>query len=154
MTGIEGFENPQPKFPQQTERPRLTIGQIAKRTGRSKRTVQRYLEAGKFPGAEMVEGIWRIPLEDVLSAGLPLDRVQNPEPVKEAPKEDTGEDADEWKARALQAEAKVAELNERLLQAKDDTIKAKDEAFAMIERLTEKLSGEQKALGRGWFRRK
>lgn len=98
----------------------------------------------------MVDGIWRIPLEEVLAAGLPLDRVQNPEPEKEAPKEDV----DEWKARALQAEAKVAELNERLLQAKDDTIKAKDEAFAMIERLTGLLSQEPKALGRGWFRRK
>jgi len=155
------FVDTQPKFPQQTtqtERPRLTVGEIAKRTGRSKRTVQRHLEAGKFPGAEMVDGIWRIPLEEVLAAGLPLDRVQNPEPVKPRAADDS--EPLTWKERALQAEARAEGLRaeiETLKESLEDARNNKETLKELLERLTPPQSGieaTEQDKRRGWFGRK
>lgn len=150
---------------QQMERPRLTVGEIAKRTGKSKRTVQRHLEAGNFPGAEMVDGIWRIPLEEVLAAGLPLDRVQNPEPEK--PRAADESEPLTWKEKALQAEARAEGLRaeietlkesiKSLKESLEDARNNKETLKELLERLTPPQSGieaTEQDKRRGWFGRK
>lgn len=41
----------------------LTLGEYAARHDKSTRTVQRWLEAGALPGAQLVDGRWRIPAD-------------------------------------------------------------------------------------------
>ncbi len=52
----------------------LTLIETAERTGTSKVTARRYLDAGKFPNAKRedgrADGRWLIPWEDVVSSGL------------------------------------------------------------------------------------
>lgn len=53
----------------------LTIREIADKAGLAKSTVTRRRSAGDFPRAQLVNGTWKIPLTDLLEAGI-LDRVQ------------------------------------------------------------------------------
>jgi predicted site-specific integrase-resolvase len=52
----------------------LTLVEVAKRTGTSKVTARRYLDAGRFPSAKRedgrADGRWLIPWEDVVASGL------------------------------------------------------------------------------------
>lgn len=58
-----------------TERPRWTLSQAAKRCGTSRATLQRALNAGRIPGAVRDEqGWWQLPLEGLLAAGFLPDR--------------------------------------------------------------------------------
>jgi hypothetical protein len=57
--------------------PRLTIAEAARLCGVSASTIRRYLAAGRFPGAHQQpspipgqRGLWRIPTQDLLAAGL------------------------------------------------------------------------------------
>jgi predicted DNA-binding transcriptional regulator AlpA/DNA-binding transcriptional ArsR family regulator len=52
-------------------RPAWTLTEAVQRTGASRSTLRRYLEAGKFPNAyKDTSKVWRFPLEDLLAAGL------------------------------------------------------------------------------------
>jgi predicted DNA-binding transcriptional regulator AlpA len=52
-------------------RPAWTLTEAVQRTGSSRSTLRRYLEAGKFPNAYKDSSkAWRFPLEDLLAAGL------------------------------------------------------------------------------------
>ena len=53
----------------------LTIREIADKAGLAKSTVTRRRSAGDFPRAQLVNGTWKIPLTDLLEAGI-LDQVQ------------------------------------------------------------------------------
>ena len=53
----------------------LPIREIADKAGLAKSTVTRRRSAGDFPRAQLVNGTWKIPLTDLLEAGI-LDRVQ------------------------------------------------------------------------------
>ncbi|MGA9223605.1 MAG: helix-turn-helix domain-containing protein [Pseudomonas graminis] len=62
-------------------RPAWTLTEAVQRTGSSRSTLRRYLDAGKFPNAYKDSSkAWRFPLEDLLAAGLS---------VSEPPKERT-----------------------------------------------------------------
>jgi hypothetical protein len=57
--------------------PSLTIAEAARTCGVSVSTIRRYLAAGRFPGAHQPpspipgqRGLWRIPTQDLLAAGL------------------------------------------------------------------------------------
>ena len=52
-------------------RPAWTISEVVERTGASRSTIRRYRDAGKFPHAfKDSAGVWRVPIEDLLAAGL------------------------------------------------------------------------------------
>jgi predicted DNA-binding transcriptional regulator AlpA len=52
-------------------RPAWTLTEAVQRTGASRSTLRRYLDAGKFPHAyKDTSKAWRFPLEDLLAAGL------------------------------------------------------------------------------------
>jgi predicted DNA-binding transcriptional regulator AlpA len=54
-----------------TNRPAWTLTEAVQRTGSSRSTLRRYLDAGKFPNAyKDTSKAWRFPLEDLLAAGL------------------------------------------------------------------------------------
>lgn len=54
-------------------RPAWTLTEAVQRTGASRSTLRRYLDAGKFPNAyKDTSKAWRFPLEDLLAAGLSL----------------------------------------------------------------------------------
>lgn len=60
-------------------RPAWTLTEAVQRTGASRSTLRRYLDAGKFPNAyKDTSKAWRFPLEDLLAAGLSVS-----EPPKE-----------------------------------------------------------------------
>lgn len=50
----------------------VTAAEAARRTKRGRATIQRYLEARRFPGAVKGPQGWQIPLQDLIDAGLAL----------------------------------------------------------------------------------
>jgi hypothetical protein len=68
------------------ERPTFTVGEVVDRCGVSKSTVKRRLREGAFPGAfqedpASAQSPWRIPVEDLLAAGLNPGKPSPPDPV-------------------------------------------------------------------------
>ncbi len=66
-------------------RPVFTVGEVVDRCGVSKSTVKRRLREGAFPGAFQEEPAnaqspWRIPVEDLLAAGLNPGKPSPPDP--------------------------------------------------------------------------
>ena len=66
--------------------PRLTIAEAARLCGVSASTIRRYLAAGRFPGAHQQpspipgqRGLWRIPTQDLLAAGLRSRQTRTPD---------------------------------------------------------------------------
>ena len=66
--------------------PRLTIAEAARLCGVSASTIRRYLAAGRFPGAHQQpssipgqRGLWRIPTQDLLAAGLRPGQAHGPD---------------------------------------------------------------------------
>lgn len=64
-------------------RPRWTLSEAARRTGVSRATLLRRIEAGKISGATKTEDGWSIGVEDLLAAGFHPDRPTPPIPVHE-----------------------------------------------------------------------
>lgn len=64
-------------------RPRWTLSEAARRTGVSRATLLRRIEAGKISGATKTENGWSICVEDLLAAGFHPDRPTPPTPVHE-----------------------------------------------------------------------
>jgi excisionase family DNA binding protein len=70
---------------EQSSRPTLTIAEAARLCGVSASTIRRYLAAGRFPGARQQSspipgqrGLWRIPTQDLLEAGLRPPQARTP----------------------------------------------------------------------------
>ncbi len=67
-------------------RPLFTLTEAAKATGRSKSTLRRALEANQFPHAERDgDGVWRVPLGDLLTSGFSLTRMGGKPPEQGGP---------------------------------------------------------------------
>lgn len=64
----------------QPARPRWTLSEAARRTGTSRATLLRRIEAGKIPGATKTDSGWSIGVEDLLAAGFKPDRPSPPDP--------------------------------------------------------------------------
>lgn len=101
-------------------RPSLTLSEAAAACGVSRSTIRRKHETGAFPSAwKDSEGAWRVPVEDLLGAGLRPGRPSPPDalsgPNEQAPSTTVTVPLSEWDAlrqRAADAErlAEVAQV--------------------------------------------
>lgn len=67
-------------------RPEWSITEAAERCGVSRSTIRRYLDGERFPNADKSSGAWRIPLTDLLAAGLSPSGMSEPDyPTEERP---------------------------------------------------------------------
>ena len=67
------------------ERPSLTLSEAAGQCGVSRSTIRRKHESGAFPSAfKDGEGAWRVPVTDLIAAGLTPGRPSPPDQVSEA----------------------------------------------------------------------
>lgn len=104
-------------------RPSFTVAAAARATGVSRRSISRLLETGKLEGAtKTTAGVWSIPTEALLAAGLTLHAPEPPpntaentsnasNPALSAADEVTvlRAELNEWKHRAQLAEALATE---------------------------------------------
>ena len=103
-------------------RPSLTLSEAASACGVSRSTIRRKHESGTFPGAwKDAEGAWRVPVEDLLAAGLRPGRPSPPdaasEPVELPQSATVSVPLSEWdalRARAAAAEARAAAAETRI----------------------------------------
>lgn len=124
-------------------RPAWTISEVVERTGASRSTIRRYRDANKFPHAyKDTAGVWRVPIEDLLAAGLkPSDPAQD-EQVNQVSEQ--AQPTPDHTARILQE--KVSELEralaveqarneglERLAQAAQENARDLRQALRMLE---------------------
>lgn len=116
--------------PEAMPRPELTITEAAQAVGKSRRTVRRWLDAGRLEGARMEDTpngpVWRIPAAALAATGHQLYAPSGPDPEPDDDDDQADEldqlreerdqlrdDRDEWRRRAEVAEAR-AELLERI----------------------------------------
>jgi predicted DNA-binding transcriptional regulator AlpA len=117
-------------------RPAWTLTEAVQRTGASRSTLRRYLDAGKFPNAYKDSSkAWRFPLEDLLAAGLsvsepPAERAQS------APTEQVSTASAEQVSKLEQAlilERTRADNAERLAASYLDNVQDLRRALRMLE---------------------
>jgi predicted DNA-binding transcriptional regulator AlpA/DNA-binding transcriptional ArsR family regulator len=100
-------------------RPAWTLTEAVQRTGASRSTLRRYLDAGKFPNAyKDTSKAWRFPLEDLLAAGLSLSEPTS-ERALSTPTEQ-GQSTPTEQAKTISAE-QVSKLEQAL---RDERIRA------------------------------
>ncbi len=118
-------------------RPALTISEAAQAAGVDRRTVRRRLDSGPFEHAwreDGGEGPWRIPVDDLIGAGLRLHAPATPAPSapqdtaqgQVTPPPTPAPDPDElaeWRTRALVAES-VCQERERTIAALELALRA------------------------------
>lgn len=112
-----------------TARPKLTLSEAADAASLSRRTLRRWLDAGRFPNAERNEaGVWVVPVEELLAAGVRL-HASKPEPAPTSqprltPTPEPSEldrlrdELAAWRLRAEVAEAVAAERGDALADAR------------------------------------
>lgn len=131
MSDVDDVDEATPK------RPALTISEAARAAGLDRRTIRRYLDAERFGSAyrDPGDGYWRIPVDALLAAGVrlhaPADDGQAPggqsrgsvTPGAHPPPGGMGIPVDDWRSRALVAEARLEE-RERLVEALEQALRA------------------------------
>ena len=89
----------------------LTLVEVAKRTGTSKVTARRYLDAGRFPDAKRengrADGRWLVPWEDVVASGLARKKLAGLLVAPEARTTDALERSLESLARTVEIQAQT-----------------------------------------------
>jgi predicted DNA-binding transcriptional regulator AlpA len=116
-------------------RPAWTLTEAVQRTGISRSTLRRYLDAGKFPNAyKDTSKAWRFPLEDLLAAGLsvsepPAERALNT--PTEQPGAGTSEQVSKLE-QALRDERTRADNAERLAASYLDNVQDLRRALLML----------------------
>ncbi len=104
-------------------RPELSISELAAAAGRDRRTVDRWIKSGRFVGAHMVDTptgpAWRVPVAEVVAAGIQLHAPTRPEQPAPKPADldalaQLVAERDEWRRRAEVAEAVAEERGEHL----------------------------------------
>lgn len=124
-------------------RPAWTISEAVERTGASRSTIRRYRDAGKFPSAfKDSAGVWRVPIEDLLAAGLSvngparLDQVnqvsEHASPIPEHVAETLREKVNELE-RALAVEQAKNEGLTRAAAAAEQNARDLRQALRMLE---------------------
>ena len=127
------------------ERPSLTLSEAAEACGVSRSTIRRKREAGDFPNAYRAgpDTAWRIPVTDLLGAGLKPGRPSPPDPVSELdervraatvtlPKAELDalrEQLHNERTRALVAEARLSERAETVDALKEALSEARQRAI-------------------------
>lgn len=133
-------------------RPRWTLSEAARRTGTSRATLLRRIEAGKLPGATKTDNGWSIGVEDLLAAGFHPDRPSPPEnfhsPVHEHVQPPNGAahriaelERDLSIARTQQAAA------EQVAAERERTIEAQAMALRILEAKQPSTESSQEILG-------
>ena len=127
----------------EVSRPAWTISEVVERTGTSRSTIRRYRDAEKFPHAYKDSGgVWRVPLEDLLAAGLKIvdpthaEQVSTPSEQAQLKTEDPARMLRERVSeleRALAVEHARNEGLERLAQAAQENARDLRQALRMLE---------------------
>jgi hypothetical protein len=115
-----------------TNRPELTISQAAKACDVGRSSIRRRLDAGAFPDAHRTDdaGPWVIPVDNLLAAGLHVNRpADGPEDDPE-PSGDTGPDGRDLEISELRRRAEVAEARAALLERNVEDLRT---ALRMLE---------------------
>ena len=109
-----------------TERPKYPLSKAAQMTGVSLSTIKRKRSAGAFPHAVQDEsGAWVIPVDDLLAAGLHLNRqTQTNDPGQHAPTQSTdlGQADQIARLERLLAEERTARLHAEQIAAERDRL--------------------------------
>lgn len=119
-----------------SNRPAWTLTEAVQRTGASRSTLRRHLDAGKFPNAyKDTSNAWRFPLEDLLAAGLsvsepPAERAQSM--PTEQPSTASAELVSKLE-QALREERTRADNAERLAASYLDNVQDLRRALRMLE---------------------
>lgn len=141
---LTGVSSPGPRIPGRpfgnvktmTNRPAWTLTEAVQRTGASRSTLRRYLDAGKFPNAyKDTSKAWRFPLEDLLAAGLSVSEPPS-ERAQSLPTEQPNESALEQVSKleqALREERARADNAERLASSYLDNVHDLRRALLMLE---------------------
>jgi predicted DNA-binding transcriptional regulator AlpA len=125
-------------------RPAWTLTEAVQRTGASRSTLRRYLDAGKFPNAyKDTSHAWRFPLEDLLAAGLsvsepPSERAQstpNEQGLSVSNEQGSSANAEQVSKleQALREERTRADNAERLAASYLDNVQDLRRALRMLE---------------------
>lgn len=127
-------------------RPSLTIAESARTCGVSASTIRRYLAAGRFPAAYQQpnstagqRGLWRIPTQDLLAAGLrpgqalrPIQEEEN-EPSRRRGTVQFGDDRVRELEHALELERTRRRAAEDLAAERAHTIQTLEGALAALQ---------------------
>jgi Helix-turn-helix domain len=126
--------------------PSLTIAEAARQCGVSTSTIRRYLAAGRFPGAHQQpspipgkRGLWRIPTQDLLAAGLRLgqahlpDQQQRNDPLSGRTAGQPGDDRVPELEHALELERTRRRAAEDLAAERAHTIQTLERALAALQ---------------------
>ncbi|GAA2639890.1 helix-turn-helix domain-containing protein [Streptomyces axinellae] len=125
-----------------SDRPMLTQRQAADACEVSRTTIRRRREEGAFPNAVLSEGTWRIPVEDLLAAGLRLHAPAPPDPGHDDGQEEAaagvgaGESPGHTMATLTEVErlrAELAELRREAAEAEAGRRAAEAEARVLRE---------------------
>ncbi len=118
----------------------MTLTDLARRTGLARITIRRYLDAGRFPNAFQDHtsvhkpAPWRVPLSDVLLAGLTICEPDTPPPTKR-PAAQAGASPEEVALRIDLAVAEaLAEERLRMLHRIEDIVSTLADALADRDR--------------------
>ena len=126
--------------------PSLTIAEAARQCGVSTSTIRRYLAAGRFPGAHQQpspipgqRGLWRIPTQDLLAAGLRPDQAHLPDqqqrndPLSGRTAGQPGDDRVPELEHALELERTRRRAAEDLAAERAHTIQTLERALAALQ---------------------
>lgn len=116
------------------QRPSYTLSEAADLCGVDRRTIRRHLDADRFPNAWREDdgnGPWRIPVTDLLAAGLQPGKPSPPDPptTDVAPEPDH---VDRLRDRLADAERRAA-VAEAVAAERDRTIRAMEAALRALE---------------------
>lgn len=117
-------------------RPAWTLTEAVQRTGASRSTLRRYLDAGKFPNAYKDSSkAWRFPLEDLLAAGLSVSEPPTEQAQSLPTEQPTNAFAEQVSKleQALREERARADAAERLAASYLDNVQDLRRAMRMLE---------------------
>lgn len=111
-------------------RPKWSLSEAARRTGVSRATLLRRIDAGKLPGAIKTDEGWSIGVDDLIGAGIIPDKPSPPDPVHDhdhhPPTVDRITELEQQLALArvqLAAAEQIAVERERVIQAQAATLR-------------------------------
>lgn len=130
----------------------FNASEAAKETGKSVVTIRHYLAAKKFPNAQQTAKgkvlVWRIPLTDLVAAGL-MDKVTS---SPQEPQLDLGEfRATALETRIAELEAEVRGLRELMAEKQIQLDLYRDKERASIYSIETREAQERRRFN--WFRR-
>jgi len=117
----------------------LTLVEVAKRTGTSKVTARRYLDAGKFPDARREDGRgdgrWLVPWDNVAASGLARKK--------------GGADSGPEGRREVEPVLRTLEAQARTIEAQARTIEAQAQAIGQLTERVKRLINAEPATNDG-----